>query len=61
MEFRNQTMVLEIDLRNYAIFIKYISGLSEYIRREMKLLPLETISEASIKAIAIEGKLKKKI
>ena len=39
--------------------MKYVAGLSEYIRKELKLFTVESIHEATIKAIAIEGKLKK--
>ena len=58
-EFQQQAMVLNITTDEYSIFIKYMAGLNDYIRKEMKLFTIETIAEASVNAIAIEGKQKK--
>lgn len=58
-EFQNQAMILDLDLGDYVIYMKYISGIHEYIRKELKMFSVNTISEASIKAIAIEGRHKK--
>lgn len=58
-EFQNQAMVLEITLEKYATFMKYISELQEYIQKELKMFSIDATLEASIKAIAIAGKLKK--
>ena len=55
-EFQNQALVLDIALEEYPVYMKYVAGLSEYIRKELKLFTVESISEASAKAIAIEGK-----
>ena len=41
------------------MFMKYMAGLSDYIRKEMNLFTVESIAEASVKAIALEGKQKK--
>ena len=41
------------------MFMKYMAGLSDYIRKEMRLFTVETITDVSVKAIAIEGKQKK--
>lgn len=58
-EFQNQAMVLEISLEEYPVYMKYVAGLNDYVRKELKLFTVETITEASVKAIAIEGKLRK--
>ncbi|KAK1377226.1 hypothetical protein POM88_033419 [Heracleum sosnowskyi] len=58
-EFQNQAMVLDIPLEDYSIYMKYVAGLNEYIRKELKLFTIESIHEATVKAIAFEGKLKK--
>jgi len=58
-EFQNQAMALDIALKEYSVYMKYMAGLSDYIRKELKLFTVESIEEASAKAIAIEGKLKK--
>ena len=52
-------MALDIDLDDYTIYMKYIAGLHEYIRKELKLFSVASITEASIKAAAIEGRFKK--
>ncbi|XP_020272136.1 uncharacterized protein LOC109847311 [Asparagus officinalis] len=52
-------MVLNVATDEYSIFMKYMKGLNECIRKEMKLFTIESITEASVKAIAIEGKQKK--
>ena len=51
-------MVLNIVTEEYSIFMKYMVGLNDYIRKEMKLFSVETIAEASVKTIAIEGRQK---
>jgi len=58
-EFSNQGMALDVDLDEYTIYMKYVSGLHEYIRKELKMFSVKSITEASIKASAIEGRLKK--
>ena len=58
-EFQQQAMVLNIMTEEYSVFIKYMAGLSDYIRKEMKLFTVESITEVSVKAIALEGKQKK--
>ncbi|KAL6124914.1 hypothetical protein ACLB2K_077422 [Fragaria x ananassa] len=58
-EFQNQAMVLDIVLEDYSVYMKYVSGLNEYIRKELRLFPVESIAEASVKAIAIESKHRK--
>ncbi|KAK1382534.1 hypothetical protein POM88_020269 [Heracleum sosnowskyi] len=58
-EFKNQATVLDILLEDYSIYMKYVAGLNEYIHNELKLFTIESIHEATVKAIAIEGKLKK--
>ena len=39
--------------------MKYYARLNDYIRRELKLFNINNITDASIKAIVIEGKTKK--
>ncbi|XP_020247956.1 protein DOWNY MILDEW RESISTANCE 6-like [Asparagus officinalis] len=58
-EFQQQAMILNIATKEYSIFMKYMVGLSDYIRKEMNLFTIETIADASMKAITIEGKQKK--
>ncbi|CAL2244416.1 unnamed protein product [Prunus armeniaca] len=58
-EFHNQAMVLDIDVDDYDVFMKYTGGLADYIRKELKLFTVDTIEEATVKAIAIEAKNKK--
>ena len=58
-EFSNQGMALDVDLDDYTIYMKYIAGLHEYIRKELKMFSVKSITEASIKAAAIEGRLKR--
>ncbi|XP_004305946.1 PREDICTED: uncharacterized protein LOC101303732 [Fragaria vesca subsp. vesca] len=58
-EFQNQAMVLDIVLEDYSVYMKYVSGLNEYIRKELRLFTVESIAEASVKAIAIESRLRK--
>ena len=52
-------MVLDVDMDDMATYMKYIAGLSDYIRKELRLFSVTSIEEAGIKASAIEGKLKK--
>ncbi|KAL6276832.1 hypothetical protein ACE6H2_020433 [Prunus campanulata] len=52
-------MVLDIDVDNYDVFMKYTGGLADYIRQELKLFTIDTIEEATVKAIAIEVKNKR--
>lgn len=52
-------MVLDIDVDDYDIFMKYTRGLAYYIRREFKLFNVESIEDATVKAIAIEAKSKR--
>ncbi|KAF6147083.1 hypothetical protein GIB67_036802 [Kingdonia uniflora] len=54
--FHNQALVLDIDMDEYGVFMKYTGGLSEFIRRELKLFTVANIEDATVKAIAIEGK-----
>ncbi|CAL9001201.1 unnamed protein product [Prunus brigantina] len=58
-EFHNQAMVLDIDVNDYDVFMKYIGGLADYIRKEPKLFTIDTIEEATVKAIAIAAKNKR--
>ncbi|TXG50795.1 hypothetical protein EZV62_023319 [Acer yangbiense] len=58
-EFHNQALVLDIDVDDYDVFMKYIGGLAEFIRKELKLFTVETIEDATVKAIAIESKNKR--
>ena len=58
-DFRNQALVLDLRLDDFAIYMKYVSGLAEYIRKELKMFSVTTLAEACVKATAIEGKLKK--
>ena len=58
-EFQQQAMVLNIATEEYSVFMKYMVGLSDHIRKEMRLFTVESIAEASVKAIALEGKQKK--
>ncbi|ONK71274.1 uncharacterized protein A4U43_C04F6790 [Asparagus officinalis] len=58
-EFQQQAMVLNITTEEYSMFMKYMAGLSDHIRKEMRLFTVESIAEASVKAIAIEGRQKK--
>ena len=39
--------------------MKYIGGHTDYIRKELKLFTIESIEEATVKAIAIEAKYKR--
>lgn len=55
-EFHNQAMVLGIDVNDYDVFVKYTRGLVDYIRRELKLFTIESIKDATVKAIVIEAK-----
>ncbi|CAL2229058.1 unnamed protein product [Prunus armeniaca] len=52
-------MVLDIDVDDYDVFIKYIGGLANYIRKELKLFTVDTIEEVTVKAITIEAKNKR--
>ncbi|CAL2259851.1 unnamed protein product [Prunus armeniaca] len=58
-EFHNQAMVLDIDVDDYDVFMKYTGGLADYIRKELKLFTVDTIEDATMKAIAIEAKNKR--
>ncbi|CAL2266527.1 unnamed protein product [Prunus armeniaca] len=58
-EFHNQAMVMDIDVDDYNVFMKYIGGFADYIRKELKLFTIDTIEEATVKAIAIEAKNKR--
>ncbi|CAL2266311.1 unnamed protein product [Prunus armeniaca] len=58
-KFHNQAMVLDIDVNNYDVFMKCIGGLADYIWKELKLFTVDTIEEATMKAIAIEAKNKR--
>ncbi|KAM0985831.1 hypothetical protein ACFX13_013270 [Malus domestica] len=52
-------MVLDLDVNDYDVFLKYIRGIANYIRKEMNLFTVDTIEEATIKVIAIEAKNKR--
>ncbi|MEX5618406.1 hypothetical protein ABFV55_27385, partial [Pseudomonas syringae] len=58
-DFRNQALVLDLRLDDFAIYMKYVSGLAEYIRKELKMFSVTMLAEACVKATAIEGKLGK--
>ncbi|CAL2256726.1 unnamed protein product [Prunus armeniaca] len=58
-EFHNQAMDLDIDIDDYDVFMKYTGGLADYIWKELKLFTVDTIEEATVKAIAIEAKNKR--
>ncbi|CAL8998775.1 unnamed protein product [Prunus brigantina] len=48
-EFHNQAMVLDIDVDDYDVFMKYTGGLADYIRKELKLFTVDAIEEATKK------------
>lgn len=52
-------MVLDLDVNDYDVFLKYIRGIADYIRKEMKLFTVDIMEEAIIKVIVIEAKNKK--
>ena len=58
-EFQNQAMVLDISLKEYSVFMKYEAGLNEYLQRELSLFTVQSVKEASVKAIAIEKNFKR--
>ncbi|KAF6164889.1 hypothetical protein GIB67_017092 [Kingdonia uniflora] len=47
--FHNQALVLDIDVDEYEVFMKYTGGLSESIRRELKLFTMANIKDATVK------------
>ncbi|KAM1763769.1 hypothetical protein ACFX11_003079 [Malus domestica] len=57
-EFNNQAMVLDVDVDDYDVFMKYTRGLADYLWKKLKLFIVETIEEAIIKAITIKEKNK---
>ncbi|KAM1002566.1 hypothetical protein ACFX2C_002982 [Malus domestica] len=57
-EFNNQVMVLDVDVDDYDVFMKYTRGLVDYLWKKLKLFTVETIEEAIIKAITIKAKNK---
>lgn len=59
MEFQNQAMVLEQDPCDYSTNMKYVVGFNDYICTEFKLFSCDDVQATSVRAIAIEGKLKK--
>ncbi|KAF6145652.1 hypothetical protein GIB67_018758 [Kingdonia uniflora] len=52
----NQAFILDIDVKEYEVLMKYTGGLSESIRMELKLFTVENIKDTIVKAIAIDGK-----
>nr|XP_011463525.1 PREDICTED: uncharacterized protein LOC105351274 [Fragaria vesca subsp. vesca] len=58
-EFQNQAMVLDISLMEYSVFMKYKAALHEYLQRELSLFKVQSVEEASEKAIAVEKKFKR--
>ena len=52
-------MVLDIDVDDYDLFMKYTEGLAHYIYKELKLFTVDTIKEATMNAIVIETKNKR--
>ncbi|KAF6139957.1 hypothetical protein GIB67_023053 [Kingdonia uniflora] len=56
MTFHNQALGFDIDVDEYKVFMKYMVGLSESIRRELKLFIVAYIEDATVKAIVIDGK-----
>ena len=50
---------MDIDVDDYNVFMKYIGGLTDCIWKELKLFTMESIEEATVKAIAIEAKYKR--
>lgn len=58
-ELHNQELVLDIDVNDYKVFMKYTESLANYIWKELKLFTIENIEDATIKAIAIEVKNKR--
>ncbi|CAL9009185.1 unnamed protein product [Prunus brigantina] len=52
-------MILDIDVNDYDVFMKYTGGLADYIWKELKLFIVDTIEEATMKAIAMEAKNKR--
>ncbi|KAK4841029.1 hypothetical protein QYF36_024060 [Acer negundo] len=57
-EFHNQAITLGISMEGHDIFMKFMGGLAESIRKELKLFNVRTINEVTIKAIMIESKNK---
>ncbi|XP_004289453.1 PREDICTED: uncharacterized protein LOC101306573 [Fragaria vesca subsp. vesca] len=58
-EFQNQAMVLDISLKEYSVFMKYEAGLHEYLQRELRLFMVQSVEDASVKAITIKKKFRK--
>ena len=52
-------MVLDINVEDYTVFMKYIGGLADYIHKELELFTVKQIEEATVKVIAIEAKYKR--
>ena len=52
-------MVLDVDMDDTATYMKYITGLNDYIRKVLRLFSVGNIDDAQEKVSAIEGKLKK--
>lgn len=49
MEFHNQALKSDIDISGYEMLTKYIGGLAEYIRKELKTFDLKDIGDAMVK------------
>ncbi|CAL9001292.1 unnamed protein product [Prunus brigantina] len=58
-KFHNQAMVMDIDVDDYNVFMKYTGGLVDYIRKELKFFTVDAIEEGTVKAIAIKAKNKR--
>lgn len=58
---RNIKISLEVGLDDYAMYMKYVLSLQEYIRRDLNMFSIDTILEESIKTITIEGSLGREI
>ncbi|CAL2248463.1 unnamed protein product [Prunus armeniaca] len=58
-EAKFQAMVLDLDLEDHELFMKFIGGLQVYICKELRLFKVEDFEEAIVMAIAIKSKNKK--
>lgn len=58
-EFNHRALILSIDEDDYEMFMKYTSGLADYIWRELNVFTVETIDQATVKAVTIKTKSRK--
>lgn len=52
-----QALTLDVNIEEHEVFMKYIEGLQDYIRKKLHIF--RVYSSATIKAIAIEDKYRK--